>query len=257
MADATTREAAPEPVDAEELIALIKAIKFAYEDYGYKRVHEQIKTHGDKFARVPLKRVKKYMQKLGLANSAQADDAEADGEATETQADGKPDLKAQAKASAKGGAIQLMTIGGESKSERPSDLEAEVATSDSAWQPVKLDEPMYKTAQSGYNAVIRMTASDEGDAAGAMGEIYKIQVAVEADGSLSSGSPMLVYNKARNRKTFMHPDSPAYHPVQRLIKTRGLSGVVGGSKAFFWGRYRQQDDMVYINTEKLAPFQQW
>eukprot|EP00644_Phytophthora_capsici_P018532 jgi/Phyca11/511779/fgenesh2_kg.PHYCAscaffold_97_\ len=69
--------------------------------------------------------------------------------------------------------------------------------------------------------------------------------------------PMLVYNKARSRKTFLHPDSPAYLPVQRLVTAQGQKGAVGGSKAYFWGRYFKIEDMLYINTEKIAPAQLW
>ncbi|GLD94262.1 hypothetical protein PINS_up002873 [Pythium insidiosum] len=265
------RDADDALVEAEELIALIKAIKFAYEDYGAKRVHDEIKTHGGKYARVPLKRVKKYMQKLGMTQTNSESQPSDEATASEKPRQGgddrakvaSEDMERKAKAAAKAGAIQLMTVGGKSKSERP-DAEAtqaadanEHADSDDVWLPVKLDEPATKLSKFPYQAVIRMTNSDEGDATGAMGEIYKIQVAMSEDGTLSDVHPMLVYNKARNRKTFLHPDSPAYAPVLRLIAARGFNGVVGGAKAFFWGRYRQEDDMLYVHTQKLAPFQKW
>jgi hypothetical protein len=241
-----------ELVEADELIALIKAIKFAYPDYGCKRLHDQILTHQGKFAKIPLKRVKKYMQKLGLT---QSEAAEVD---VEENVDSSNQLKEQAKDAGKKRTIQLMTIGGESKSQRPDHgKESETEVKDSAWLPVKLDEPASKIKKFPYQAVIRMTDSEEGDASGEMGEIYKIQVALGMDGQLSTSDPMLVYNKARDRKTFLHPDSPAYTPVQKLIAGRGLSGAVGGSKAYFWGRYMKENDMLYINTEKLAPFQKW
>lgn len=245
-----------EEVDSDELIALIKAIKFAHADFGVKRVHAQILTHGGKFAHVSVKRVKKFMQKLGLATTSSSSPHKDDDDDDEDD-DESDDVKKTSVL--KKTTIQLMTIGGESKSERVADSnqeEGEKAASQS-WLPVKLDEPASKMKQFPYQAVIRMTTSEEGDAQGSMGEIYKIQVAVEADGSLSTIHPMLVYNKPRNRKTFLHPDSPAYLPVQRLIANLGLQGTVGGSKAYFWGRYFQVEDMLYINTDKLAPFQQW
>ncbi|KAG6572774.1 DnaJ subfamily B protein [Phytophthora cinnamomi] len=200
----------PDDVDADELTALIKAIKFAHPEFGVKRIHDQVATHGGKFARVPFKRVKRYMHKLGMNSPSDEDDKTP---------------------------VKLMTVGGDSKSLREGGPEAAEAADDSA--------------------VIRMTTSEEGDAEGSLGEIYKIQVAMEADGSLSTIHPMLVYNKARTRKTFLHPDSPAYLPVQRLVTAQGQKGSVGGSKAYFWGRYFKIEDMLYINTEKIAPAQQW
>ncbi|DBA04783.1 TPA: hypothetical protein N0F65_004420 [Lagenidium giganteum] len=259
-AGTTTQSAAAvaeDSVEGEELIALIKAIKFAYADYGCKRVTEEIHTHGGKYAKVPLKRVKKYMQKLGMTNNNQsADDAAPEA----TQKSETSDLRSKAQKSSKQGAIQLMTVGGKSKSKRSgaaADNAGSSTSLDSVWLPVKLDEPASKTKDFPYQAVIRMTDSDEGDAHGDMGEIYKIQVALGMNNELSATDPMLVYNKARDRKTFLHPDSPAYAPVQRLIVNRGLNGAVGGSKAYFWGRYQKADDMLYINTEKLAAFQKW
>ncbi|RLN95519.1 hypothetical protein BBJ28_00022813 [Nothophytophthora sp. Chile5] len=222
----------PDDVDAEELTALIKAIKFAHPEFGVKRVHDQVTTHGGKFARVPFKRVKRYMHKLGMNTPTSGSDE-----------DDKTTLK-------------LMTVGGDSKSERGGP-EAAGATDDMVWLPVKLDEPASKLQEFPYQAVIRMTTSEEGQAEGSLGEIYKIQVALEADGALSTIHPMLVYNKPRTRKTFLHPDSPAYLPVQRLVAAQGQTGSVGGSKAYFWGRYFKIEDMLYINTEKIAPAQQW
>jgi len=218
----------PDDVDAEELTALVKAIKFAHPEFGVKRVHDQVLTHGGKFARVPFKRVKRYLHKLGMNSPSDEDDKTP---------------------------VKLMTVGGDSKSLREGGPEGE-ATDDMVWLPVKLDEPASKLQEFPYQAVIRMTTSEEGEAEGSLGEIYKIQVALEADGSLST-IPMLVYNKQRSRKTFLHPDSPAYLPVQRLVTAQGQKGSVGGCKAFFWGRYFKIEDMLYINTEKIAPAQQW
>ncbi|KAG7401072.1 hypothetical protein PHYBOEH_003267 [Phytophthora boehmeriae] len=220
----------PDDVDADELTALIKAVKFAHPDFGVKRVHDTVLSHGGKFARVPIKRVKRYMHKLGM-NSPNEDDAKTP--------------------------VKLMTIGADSKSQREGAPDAAGLTDDSVWLPVKLDEPASKLQEFPYQAVIRMTTTEEGDAQGSLGEIYKIQVALEEDGSLSTIHPMLVYNKQRSRKTFLHPDSPAYLPVQRLVASQGEKGAVGGSKAYFWGRYFKIEDMLYINTEKIAPAQQW
>ncbi|KAF4325540.1 hypothetical protein BBO99_00000291 [Phytophthora kernoviae] len=184
----------PDDVDAEELTALVKAVKFAHPEFGVKRVHDAVLSHGGKFARVPIKRVKRYMHKLGM-NSPNEEDSKTP--------------------------VKLMTIGGDSKSQREGAPEATGVTDDSVWLPVKLDEPASKLQEFPYQAVIRMTTTEEGEAQGSLGEIYKIQVAMEEDGTLRE------------------------------------KGAVGGSKAYFWGRYFKIEDMLYINTEKIAPAQQW
>ena len=230
----THASASPSPgssPDADELTALITAIKFAHPEFGVKRVHDHVVAHGGKFARVPFKRVKRYMHKMGMNSPMDESD--------------KAPLK-------------LMTVGGDSKSLREGGLETRSEPSDEmVWLPVKLDEPASKLQEFPYQAVIRVNTNEDGDAEGSLGEIYKIQVATEADESLSTIHPMLVYNKARSRKTFLHPDSPAYLPVQRLVAAEGIKGTVGGSKAYFWGRYFKIEDMLYINTVKMAPAQQW
>uniref|UniRef100_A0AAV1UHV2 Uncharacterized protein n=1 Tax=Peronospora matthiolae TaxID=2874970 RepID=A0AAV1UHV2_9STRA len=231
----TTRaSASPSPgsgPDADELTALIKAIKFAHPEFGVKRVHDHVVSHGGKFTRVPFKRVKRYMHKMGMNSPMEESSKEP---------------------------LKLMTVGGASKSLREGGVdEPSQASDEMVWLPVKLDEPASKLQEFPYQAVIRVNMNEDGDAEGSLGEIYKIQVATETDGSLSTIHPMLVYNKARSRKTFLHPDSPAYLPVQRLVAAEGIKGTMGGSKAYFWGRYFKIEDMLYINTVKMAPSQQW
>nr|CCA15184.1 conserved hypothetical protein [Albugo laibachii Nc14] len=230
-------------VEAEELIALIQAIKFAHPEYGVKRIHDKIRSHGSDYASVSMKRIKKYMKKIGLTNSI-----------------------CHEKDMNNNKVVHLMTIGGKSKSDRFQGQGCDSSKGDElkgsmkgAWLPVKLDEPASKMTQFPYQAVIQMKFGGDGDATGSMGEIYKIQVAADP-GNSDKGAveyPMMVYNKARNRKTFMHPESPAYAPVQKLIASSGATGVAGGTKAYFWGQYRSADDMLHINTEALAPFQNW
>lgn len=231
----------PRIIEAEELIALIQAIKFAHPEYGVKRIYDEIRSHGSKYESISMKRVKKYIKKLGMTNVVCP---EGD----------------------KNGIVHLMTIGGTSKSERNQDQKSNSGHCGEVkglvkgvWLPVKLDEPASKMTQFPYQAVIQMTFGGDGDATGSMGEIYKIQVAADPgnDSNVAAKYPMMVYNKARNRKTFMHPESPAYAPVHKHITSSGATGVAGGTKAYFWGQYKSVDDMLYINTETLAPFQDW
>ncbi|OQS05283.1 DnaJ subfamily B protein [Thraustotheca clavata] len=209
-----------EVVTEEELTALVQAIKFAHPDYTLKQVHTQINTHGGKYTSVPLARVKKYLKKLGLNGSLRSAD--------------EP--------------VALMTIGGESKS-IPSAAPSEERSEE--WVPMELDVAMMQMEKAPHQAVIRMNASTVGAASGALGEIYKIQKAM-GDGEQH---PMLVYNKDRSRKTFLHPPSDTYSRASDAIDKAGQTGVGGGTKAYFYGRV--QGKTLFVNVQTLAEFQQW
>ncbi|KDO35117.1 hypothetical protein SPRG_01184 [Saprolegnia parasitica CBS 223.65] len=209
-------------VSAEELTALVQAIKFAHPAFSLKQVHATVLTHGGLFANVPLARVKKYLKKLGLMGNLEAGNDEP---------------------------VSLMTVGGESKS-TPAPATAAAPDSDD-WMPMALDEPVMFMGSHPHQATIRMNHSTAGAAHGALGELYKIQKAMG-----SSDHPMLVYNKDRSRKTFLHPTTPAYRPVVAAIDRVGAGGVgVGGTKAYFYGRV--QGTTLFINTKTLAPAQSW
>ena len=97
-----------------------------------------------------------------------------------------------------------------------------------------------------------------GQSSGAKGEILKIQVAQDAP----EGSPMLMYNEDKSKKTFIHPNCTGYNDIQRLILEEGQKGKLaqnGGLKAFFWGRQHRKvgRKFVLVNTEELAPSQPW
>ena len=61
-------------VEAEEIIALIKAITFAYPEYGLKRIHAEITSKGVRYASIPVKRVQKHLRKLTSASTQAASD---------------------------------------------------------------------------------------------------------------------------------------------------------------------------------------
>ncbi|KAF0698185.1 Aste57867_11170 [Aphanomyces stellatus] len=222
---------AGEEVSAEELTALVQAIKFAHPEFTLKQVHNQVLTHGGKFESVPVTRIKKYLKKLGLMgnmNAAAADD--------------------------KSEPVSLMTVGGDSKSAIPAG--ASPLYDSSHYVPVPLDVPAMQVSAHPHQAVIRMTPETAtGLSEGSLGEIYKIQKAM-SDGS-DEQFPMLMYNKDRSRKTFLHPTTqPAYTKIAHWIDQQGQGGVGGGTKAYFYGRV-QGGATVFVNTHTLAESQPW
>ncbi|OQR83547.1 hypothetical protein ACHHYP_14584 [Achlya hypogyna] len=209
-------------VPAEELTALVQAIKFAHPEFSLKQVHTEVVGHGGVYATVPLARVKKYLKKLGLMGNLSAPD--------------EP--------------VALMTVGGESKSTKAPVTSSATSPDDDAWMPMELDVAMMQMTAHPHQAVIRMNKSTRGAASGALGEIYKIQKAMGDE-----QNPMLVYNKDRSRKTFLHPSTPAYGPISAAIDGVGKSGVGGGTKAYFYGRV--QGSTLFVHTKTLADFQEW
>jgi hypothetical protein len=72
-------------------------------------------------------------------------------------------------------------------------------------------------------------------------EIVKIQVAAPLQG-MDNNTPMLLYNLDRSAKTFIHDDhddeNKGYSKIKKMIDTHGVSGVLGGggTKAYFYSR---------------------
>ncbi|ETV85155.1 hypothetical protein H257_02995 [Aphanomyces astaci] len=234
--------ASEDTVSAEELTALVQAIKFAHPQFTVKQVHTQVLSHEGKFASVTVARVKKYLKKLGLTGNLDAPSSE----------------------DAAAAPVSLMTVGGDSKSkvEQPSPSSSSSHDDDSHWVAVPLDVPAMQLASHPHQAVIRMTeATDAGSSTGALGEIYKIQKAMAPDGS-DEKLPMLMYNKDRSRKSFLHPTSTlGYDAISAWIDQLGAGGVGGGTKAYFYGRQGRKTTskagVVFINVHTVADTQPW
>ncbi|ETW03481.1 hypothetical protein H310_04932 [Aphanomyces invadans] len=231
-----------EAVSVEELTALVQAIKFAHPEFTVKQVHSQVLSHEGKFATVPVARVKKYLKKLGLTG----------------------DLSASSGDNSTTAPVSLMTVGGDSKSQvytAPPASSSAQEDDDSHWAAVPLDVPAMQVSSHPHQAVIRMTeATTAGSSTGALGEIYKIQKAMATDGN-DEKLPMLMYNKDRSRKTFLHPTSTVgYDAISAWIDRVGASGVGGGTKAYFYGRLGRTSvasKLVFVNVHTLAPSQPW
>lgn len=233
-----------EEVSEEELGALLKAIKFAHGDYTLKQMHREVLGKGGKWLTVDLKRIRKLLKKLGLSGTT----------------DPKGDEKI----------LKLFTVGGESASVLEDETTAAAEHVDPealryTWKAVELDVPLERSGKFPYQAIVNFnretTESPSRKGTGPMrgAEIYKVQIAM-GGGPPGAQLPMLLYNKPRTRKTFIHPDNPAFSEIERLVKNSGASGAlgaIGGLKSYFWGRIDRTNGVLLLCTSRLAPFQRW
>ena len=110
--------------------------------------------------------------------------------------------------------------------------------------------------------------------------VVKIQMAAPIDANDTAKHPMLLYDKSRAYKTFVHPegamtmaaateDAPAtkskrkdddgYSRLAHWIRTQGIGGALGstgGTKAYFYGRLTKADEhnkILSIYVKELAP----
>ena len=77
--------------------------------------------------------------------------------------------------------------------------------------------------------------------------------------------PMLLYDKTRELRTFIHPspDDDSYEKIAAWIHKTGHEGVLGmrgGLKAYFYSRLtvrKKGSSILSIKTTELAPPQEW
>uniref|UniRef100_A0A6V0D7X3 Uncharacterized protein n=1 Tax=Pseudo-nitzschia australis TaxID=44445 RepID=A0A6V0D7X3_9STRA len=110
--------------------------------------------------------------------------------------------------------------------------------------------------------------------------VVKIQMAAPIDANDTAKHPMLLYDKSRVYKTFVHPegamtmaattedasatkskrkDDDGYSKLAHWIRTQGIGGALGstgGTKAYFYGRLTKADGhnkILSIYVKELAP----
>jgi len=97
-------------------------------------------------------------------------------------------------------------------------------------------------------------------------EIVKIQMAAPMPG-MTEKTVILLYNKDRTARTFIHPDEDdpehGYDKIRDIIVNRGVKGVLsdGGTKAYFYCRItRRKDGLNIVSVDvvsDLATGQNW
>lgn len=97
--------------------------------------------------------------------------------------------------------------------------------------------------------------------------VVKIQMAAPLDANDTARHPMLLYDKTRTYKTFVHPESTltgtkdGYSRLAEWIRKQGVGGALGntgGTKAYFYGRLTKTNNkqkILSIYVKELAPIE--
>ena len=147
-----------------------------------------------------------------------------------------------------------------------------------------------KTVSPSFSSSSSSSSSSNGNSKKC--EIFKIQIAALPPGMGNVLTPMLLYNKDRSAKTFLHPpssstsgdnnneddDDGGYNKIRSMIIENGSTGalgVTGGTKAYFYGYTTKvtseflssgvvvgataaaTNDIVSIRTTELVLNQTW
>mmetsp|Transcript_20808 Transcript_20808/g.34395 ORF Transcript_20808/g.34395 Transcript_20808/m.34395 type:complete len:284 (-) Transcript_20808:34-885(-) len=273
-------EAAAAVVTKEEMLDLVRAIKFAKPDASMREVHREIterlsKNESFEFLKtIQLNDVKKVWKKAVTESAAKRkDDQNADVLPKDndvwklyTVGDGSVKTLAESYSQATAKAV--------AEEEQQESLQAAALMEN--YVHVFLDVPANLSGQRPHQALInfnenkssdgkdKKTKVDNSNAAGNdKGTMVKIQVAASGDGMKH---PMLLYSQDRSMKTFIHPegdDGDGYDRIRTWIVSGGSDGALGaagGTKAYFYTRVSKRKhgaDVLSIDTRELAPPQSW
>ena len=282
----TEEAAAPtnnDPYSPEDLIALIRAVKFAHPDMSQRAVHTEITgvvADSDPsysfLKEVKLNDVKKVWKKaLKGSDSTKV--------VPKTKDDEAPILPPT-----NDGILKFYTVGDGSiktlaenyanhHARAAAEAESKNATDDTTtYTHFFLDVPADRSGSRPHQALInfndnkgkkqkKRVKNEDGR------EVFKVQMAAAPPGMEDVALPMLLYNSDRSAKTFLHPpteeeceDDGGYFKIKEMIGSSGTSGALGksgGQKAYFWGVVRELKDggkkVVSLDIDGLAPTQAW
>ena len=285
------------PCTPEDLIILVRAIKFAHPEMSIKNVHKEISDtipNSDETCAflkdVKLDEVKRVWKKALKGQPSRSDDPNkaTQKSAVPTPADGVLKLFTVGDSSVKTLAENYsqqhaQAIIAAAQSEK-KDEESELAK----YTHFFLDVPADLSGERPHQALISFTDNKKGKKGKKAGskkkstkgiasasndgrDLFKIQVAQLPPGMEDVLTPMVLYNENRSASTFLHPPSPdqteeddgGYFKLKRMITeggTKGAQGTAGGTKAYFWGKITQTGrgpNVVSIDTSELAPRQEW
>ena len=271
-------------VTAEDLICLVRAIKFAHPEMSMKNVHKEISTtipasdDSCEFLKgVKLDEVKKVWKKA-LKNPAASKNKPSDD-------DLQPAIPTT------DGVMKLYTVGdgavktlAENYSKHHAQLAIETLQKEkeeelSNYTHYFLDVPANLSGTRPHQALINFNDNSKNNKTKKKSKpqkesssdgryIYKIQVAQSLPG-MPEDTPMLLYNHCKTAKTFIHPpssesnekDDGGYAKIKEMITNSGSTGAkIGGLKAYFYGRITETQkgpDIISIDLSELAPTQTW
>lgn len=263
-------------VSKEEMLDLVRAIKFAKPDASMRQVHREITEQLSQNASfeflslVKLNDVKKVWKKAVQESAAKREEGlpGENNEVWKLYTVGNGSVKSLAQEYSLGVAKAV--------------AEQAQAESDKLLQQnyvhVFLDVPADRSGQRPHQAIINfndntttgvISKSLSNDSASNKDLVVKIQVAAAPDGTKF---PMLLYNQDRTLKTFIHPqadnnnnddDDDGYDRIFHLITKEGVGGMLGasgGTKAYFFVKVtkrKQGPNILSIDTRQLAPHTTW
>lgn len=279
---------------SDDLIDLVRAIKFAHPEMSMKKVHKEISgamaNADDSYAflkEVKLDEVKKVWKKALKNANKSTQKSSAEGATNTISGFQHPE----------DGVMKFYTVGDGSVktlAENYSKRQAEAAVAANQLEKKEelskythffLDVPADMSGKRPHQALINFNDNNKQKSSSnkktttpcAFGrnsdgrEIFKIQSAQLPPGMEDMLPPMLLYNNGRSSMTFLHPpssdaseeDDGGYMKIKQMISesgTGGSLGNIGGQKAYFYGMITETDDgpnVVSIDTSELAPSQTW
>jgi len=255
--------------DEEDLLELSRAIKFAHPDYDVQSVHQEITEKLSKketfefLSSVKIEHVESVWEmvlaskKSSVENKMDDSVASADDKVLRFYSVGDGSVKRLA------GTYSLKAATEAKRRSDPNDVLEGVR-----YVHCFLDVPADLSGTKPYQALINfnnISDDDEGDrnVTNLDIEIVKIQTATEIPGY--GPTPMLLYNKDRSYKTFIHPcagPNEDYNLIRQQIEAYGTGGMLsgGGKKGYFYARVSQSDGKRIISVDVstgMAPIQQW
>lgn len=242
----------------DDLTALVRSIKFAYPDYGARKVHREIietaALKEPRLSSVKLGDVKKIWKKLGLSEHAMNKSSQDEGDILKFYTVGDGSVKTIIDEYSSAAEALLQSKAELSEKERAEAM-AEAANRVHIW----LDVPADRSGKKPYQALINFNDSKAAKK-GLKAEIAKIQIAADPRGNPLPDSPMLLYTQDRSAKTFIHPDTDGYEQIFNMVVSGGTIGALGntgGTKAYFHCRVHSIQRVIGVETSSLVPSQTW
>lgn len=280
----------------EDLIELVRAVKFSNPDASIRAVHNEITTkmaleeNFEFLQNVKLNDVKKVWKKALTGNSPSVTLGNQDDATGSTNVNRDADTNANKKLSnAESNILKFYTVGDGSMQMliknytlQEAALVAQSVTAtktDGREEDLEkyvhcfLDVPAERSGQRPHQALMNFNENGSKKMKGRKKKavddgrvIVKIQVAAPLPGC-DTKTPMLLYNSDRTAMTFIHPDNDdetgGYNRIYELINSHGTGGMLssGGTKSYFFARItRRQGEKSIISidvTSGLAPKQDW
>jgi len=290
-------------VSPDELVSLVRAVKFAHHDMSMKKVHTEISTamasnpSYEFLKEVKLNDVKKVWKKALKAGPPDSGDdkvcePKADRSKVATAQDSQDDDVPPPQSP--DGVIRFYTVGdgsvktlahnyskshAEAAARQSEESHAELERERGKYTSYFLNVPADMSGQRPHQALINYNNDSRGGKKakkmmtvelGDGRDVFKIQMAAPVEGMDDVPTPMLLYNKDRTARTFLHPpggsndeEDDGYHRIKRMIRDGGASGALGssgGTKAYFYGFVSSNTsgpDVVSIDSSDLCPTQDW